>query len=69
MCQMRIILERNGKEETVLEDAAVLEVTGQGVTISTLFESPRVLEHVRLKKIDILGGKVVLVPGAEDFPS
>ncbi len=67
MCQMRIILERNGKEETVLENAAALEVTSQGMVISTLFESPRTLEHVKLKKIDILGGRVVLIPETEDI--
>lgn len=65
MCQMSIILEKNGREELVAENAAVLEVTGDGIEIGNLFESPRTLENVRVKKIDILGGKIFLAAAGE----
>ncbi len=62
MCQMNIIVERDGAEETILEGASLLTVTEQGVEISTLFDAPKAVEGVQVKKIDFMGGKVTLVP-------
>lgn len=61
MCQMSVLLEHDGQQEKVMENASLLEVTPEGITISTLFEEPKLLKDARLKKIDFLGGTVTLV--------
>lgn len=63
MCQMSVILEHNGRQEAVAENASLLEVAEDGVRVSTLFEEPRLLKGARIKKIDFLGGAVTLVAG------
>lgn len=60
MCQMSILLEHHGQQEKVMENASLLEVTPEGITISTLFEEPKLLKDVQIKKIDFLGGMVTL---------
>lgn len=60
MCQMTVILERDGEQEVVAENASLLEVVADGVEISTLFDRPRLLPQVRVRRIDFLGGKVIL---------
>lgn len=67
MCQMSIILEKNGTEEIILESASTLEVTEKGIEVGTLFDPPRTVKNVKVKKIDFLGGKVTLVSEKEDI--
>jgi len=63
MCQMSIVVETEGGRETVLENASTLEVTGEGVVVSALFEEPRVIAGARVKRIDFLDGVVTLALG------
>ena len=63
MCQMRVILETNGKQQTILENASLLEVTNDGVSVSALFEPPQVVAHARVTKIDFMSGTVTLATG------
>ncbi|MCI5224147.1 MAG: CooT family nickel-binding protein [Candidatus Electrothrix sp. AR4] len=63
MCQLNVVLEREGKRETVMESITKLEVTEQGVILSTYFEDPMTLDDVCVKCIDLLGGSVVLASG------
>lgn len=60
MCQMSIILEKNGEEEVVLANAAKLEVLAEGIKVSALFEEPKLLAGAVMKEIDFLDGKVRL---------
>ena len=60
MCQMNIVLTGESGEETILENASLLEVTAEGIRVSTLFDEPRLIEKVMVKKIDFLNGKVTL---------
>lgn len=60
MCQMKVLLESDGREETILENVTFMEKTPEGMRVSTLFEEPR-LVHGVLKSIDFLAGKVTLV--------
>lgn len=60
MCQMKILLEEEDKQELVAEHASLLEVVEEGVNISTLFEEPRLITGVRVARIDFLAGKVTL---------
>ncbi len=60
MCQMKIMLDKEGLQELVMEDVAHLEVVEEGIKISTLFEEPRFIPNVVIKTIDFLSGKAML---------
>ncbi|MFH7320624.1 CooT family nickel-binding protein [Desulfurivibrio sp. D14AmB] len=57
---MTVLLEKDGREELVAEQASLLEAVENGVRIDTLFEAPRVVEGVLVASIDFLAGKVIL---------
>ena len=61
MCQMNVMLDSGDQpEELIMENASLLEVTENGVQISSLFDPPRIIPGVRVVKIDFLSGKVLL---------
>ena len=60
MCQMNVVLEKNGELEKIMENATHLKVTGEGVLVSTLFEEPKLVKSAWVKDIDFLGGQVTL---------
>ena len=60
MCQMNVVLEQDGGQEKIMENVTRLEVTGEGVVVSTLFEEPKLVKSARVKNIDFLGGTVTL---------
>ena len=62
MCQINVVVEREGEQEPIMESVTGLEVTAEGVVLSTFFEEPLVVADVSIKSIDFLGGGVVLVP-------
>ena len=64
MCQMRVVVEEDGVEETVLENVTRLQVSGTTVEVSAFFEEPRRLEAVFIESIDFLGGRLVLKKSA-----
>ncbi|MFZ5772641.1 MAG: CooT family nickel-binding protein [Thermodesulfobacteriota bacterium] len=66
MCQMSVVYEKNGTIKTVMENATYLEAEAGGIRISTLFEEPRVIAAAYVKKIDFMGGKVILAPLGEE---
>jgi len=60
MCQMKIMQDKDGQQELVMEDVAQLEVVDDGIRISTLFEEPKLIPGVTIKTIDFLAGKTML---------
>ena len=62
MCQMNVVLVHDGQQDMVMEGASLLEVTPEGISVSTMFEEPKVLPGAKIKKIDFLGGTVTLIP-------
>lgn len=60
MCQMKVMLYKEGQQELVMEDVAQLEVIEEGIRISTLFEEPKVISGVAVKTIDFLAGTATL---------
>lgn len=60
MCQMSIVLEQDGTEESIMESASRLDVIEDGITVSTLFEESKQLSGVTIRSIDFLAGKVIL---------
>ncbi len=66
MCQINVVVERQGELEPVMESVTGLEITTEGIVLSTFFEEPLVLPGVHIQSIDFLGGSVVLVPNEEE---
>ena len=66
MCQMNVVLEHGGEQEKIMENATHLEVTGEGVLVSTLFEEPKLVKSAWVKNIDFLNGTVTLNNKAQD---
>ncbi len=60
MCEMRVIVEQEGKEELLKENITKLEVLTNGVKVSSLFEGPTELRDMVIDYIDFTAGKVVL---------
>ncbi len=60
MCQMSVLQEKGEQIEIVMENASLLEVTDDGVKVSSLFDPPRTINGVRVAKIDFMNGKVFL---------
>jgi predicted RNA-binding protein len=57
---MRIILKQGDREEVVLENAALLKVTAEGIVVSAMFESPRLIPDAAVTLIDFLENKVTV---------
>ncbi len=60
MCQIRVVLEEQGDERTLLENVTRLKVKDGGIELSAFFEEPMMVELASVKHIDFLDGKVVL---------
>lgn len=60
MCQISVVLHRDGGEERLMDNVTSLEVTGDGVILSTFFEEPKKVPEVVITRIDFLGGRVIL---------
>ena len=60
MCQLNVVMEREGKLETLMEGVTGLEVTEQEIILRTYFEEPMTIGNASIKSIDFIGGSVVL---------
>lgn len=60
MCQMRVVAEKDGREEVLLENVTRLEMVEGGIAVTTLFEGSREFAGAALRHIDFLAGKVLL---------
>lgn len=60
MCQISVVIERDGVEELIMEDVTNLVVDSDSLQISTLFEGPKSVEQVVIRSIDFMAGKVML---------
>ena len=61
MCQTKIVMELGNQQSIVAENASILEVSPEGISISTLFEPPKFFKDVEIRKIDFMDGKVYLM--------
>ena len=62
MCQLNAVLQRNGKTETVMDAVTGLEVDNHQITLTTFFDEPKTLDNVMIRRIDFLGGSIILEP-------
>ena len=60
MCQISVVVEKNGEQEKVMDNVTSLQVTDKGILLKTFFEEPLTIPDVAVTQIDFLGGKVVL---------
>lgn len=60
MCQMSVVLNKDGKQEKIMDAIARLEVTSDGLVINALFEAPMTIQGGKIKEINFLDGVVVL---------
>ncbi|HJO48223.1 MAG TPA: CooT family nickel-binding protein [Candidatus Scalindua sp.] len=60
MCQMKVMLDRKGQQELVMEDVTKLEVTEDGVRVSTFFEEPKTVSGAAVNTIDFTSGILIL---------
>ena len=60
MCQMNVVLDHNGEQEKIMDNVTHLEVTDEGVVVSTLFEEPKLVKSAWVKDIDFQTGLVIL---------
>lgn len=61
MCQMSVVLEKDGATETIMENVARLEAGPEGVLVNALFDEPKLVAAVQVKSIDFMAGTVTLV--------
>jgi predicted RNA-binding protein len=57
---MNVVLEHDGDQEKIMDNVTHLEVTSEGVVVSTLFEEPKLVKSAWVKIIDFQGGTVTL---------
>lgn len=62
MCQISVVVEKSGELENVMDNVTSLQVTDNGVVLTTFFEEPLSVQDVVISRIDFLGGKVILSP-------
>ena len=60
MCQMNVVLEHDGKQKKIMDNVTHLEVTGEGVVVSTLFEEPKLVKSAQVRNIDFQSGTLTL---------
>ncbi len=60
MCQMKVMLDKEGQQELVMEDVTKLEVTEDGVRVSTFFEEPKTVSGAAVNTIDFTSGILIL---------
>lgn len=60
MCQISVVVAGDGGEDKLMDNVTSLEVTPDGVVLSTFFEEPKTVPDVVITRIDFLGGKVFL---------
>lgn len=65
MCQMRIVLEQDGRETVLAENASSLEVTAEGLRVDVLFEKPEIIHGGAIRSIDFLRGRVTVIKREE----
>ena len=62
MCQINVVVEREGQQEATMESVTGLDITADGIVLTTFFEEPLVVPDVHIRSIDFLGGSVILAP-------
>lgn len=60
MCQMSVVMDKNGDTEKILDEVTRLEVTKDGIVLSTFFEDDKLVPNAQIKTIDFMKTTVTL---------
>ncbi|MFA7383466.1 MAG: CooT family nickel-binding protein [Desulfurivibrionaceae bacterium] len=63
---MSVVLEQEGNETVVAENASFLEVGEDGIRISTLFEESQFIKGAAVRAIDFLNGRVTVIQKGDE---
>jgi predicted RNA-binding protein len=61
MCQVSAFVKNGDNEELLRENVTTMEILGDGIRMSTLFEGPTNYHELALHHIDFSAGRVVLM--------
>lgn len=64
MCQLSVVLDKDGEREVIMENVTLLEAKEGGIEVSTLFDPPKMVANALVKRLDMNSGTVTLVPVA-----
>lgn len=59
MCEATVYVERNGQREKVLKDVIKVEITNQGVVLTSLVQPPQTIQGA-IREVDLLKHSVTL---------
>ncbi|PLX48920.1 MAG: RNA-binding protein [Desulfobulbaceae bacterium] len=62
MCQLSVVLDKDGEQEVIMENVTLLEAKEEGIEVSTLFDPPKMVANALVKRLDMNSGTVTLVP-------
>ena len=57
---MKVMLDKEGQQELVMEDVTKLEVVEDGIRVSTFFEEPKTVSGAAVNTIDFTSGILIL---------
>ncbi len=60
MCQMSVVVQHGGENDTIIDNVTRLQVIGNSVEIGALFEEPQTVASAFIDSIDFQSGKVIL---------
>ncbi|WP_163340100.1 CooT family nickel-binding protein [Desulfopila sp. IMCC35008] len=62
MCEIKVVMDKDGIEEPVMENVTKLDILDNAVAITSLFEGVKEIPGVTVRNIDFLAGTVFLQP-------
>lgn len=62
MCEARVVIDKDGEREEIMESVARIEPKGDKLILVDLFGEQKIL-NAKLKEINLLDHEVVLVQG------
>jgi hypothetical protein len=60
MCQMKVVVEKQGAEQQQFEDVSSLSIDGSTIRIATLFAEAAEVKDAAIRSIDFMGGLVLV---------
>jgi predicted RNA-binding protein len=60
MCEATVYVERNGQRERVLKGVIKVEITDQGIVLTSLVQPPQMIQGA-IRQVDLLKHSVTLI--------
>jgi|ETNmetMinimDraft_13_1059891.scaffolds.fasta_scaffold140713_1 predicted RNA-binding protein len=62
MCEFKVYLKSENKEETVAEDIVYVKDEGSSVVLKTILGNKVTIDHVDIVEVDVEAERLVLLP-------